>query len=94
MFRRKKSTKVAQDGRMYLTNRRRRRSFPLTGFLFVMVCLWSAKALMLAQNTRGYATPADIILDIQRPLQTLQSLVFYPDPVTVWLAEAVGSLTA
>ena len=94
MFRRKTSTRVAQDGRVYLANRRRRKAFPLTGFLFVMVCLWSAKALMLAQNLRGYASSADIVLDIERPLETLRSLVLYPDPVTVWLADAVGSLTA
>jgi hypothetical protein len=41
----------------------------------------------LAQNPNGYYASGNVVLDIQHPVTSLQTLVFYPDPVTVWLAE-------
>ena len=59
-----------------------------------MVCLWAAKALMLAQNPNGYFSTGEIVLDLQHPITSLQTLVFYPDPVTVWLADTIGTVLA
>ncbi len=92
MFKRKQATKVDRDGRVYLANRQRRNGIPFTGFVFVMVSLWVAKALMLAQNPNGYYSTGDVVLDLQQPINSLQTLVFYPDPVTVWLADAIGTM--
>lgn len=94
MFKRKQATRVDLDGRMYMANRRRRRSFPFTGFLFVMICLWSAKAMMVVQTRDGYYVPHDVVLDIEHPILTVRSLVMYPDPVTVWLAETFSAVLA
>lgn len=92
MFKRKHATKVDYDGRVYLSNRHRRKTFPLSGFVFVMICLWAAKALMLAQNPDGYYTTGNVVLDLQHPITSLQTLVFYPDPVTVWLADTISTV--
>lgn len=89
MLKRKHATRFDYDGRAYLTNRHRKKTIPLSGFLFVMICLWSVKALMLAQNPDSYFATGNVVLDINHPITSLQTLVFYPDPVTVFLAETV-----
>ena len=94
MMKRKQSTKVDYDGRLYLTKRRRRRSFPFTGFAFVMICLWCTKAMIMVQDQAASSATAEIVLDVQRPVQTMQTLLTYPDPVTQWLATVIGPVLA
>lgn len=84
-------TKVDADGQFYVATKKRRRRVPLTGFLFTMAVMWCGKALMLVQNA---FVPAKITLDIEQPLHSFWSLMTFPDPVTVWLADLINMMSA